>query len=948
MADQITVPTYEQIAVLLSRLATNYSAIASIFEKVFYDTTPQDVTFQMFNEQGEIQTYTIPNRAKDRALILNGSGVPEGFVEGSVGVIYQDTDDGDLYIKETPSGNEGWSLIVDKSYLDNFIIRGSGVPEGNVVAARGTLYLDTEASSLYIKTTMTGNDGWKLLSFDIDMSLFADIDLSNLSEIGQAVLDNKANINLSNLSAIGRAVINNKANIDLDNLSAEGQAIIDSKASVDLDNLSETGQNIIDSKANINLSNLSDIGQAKINSKADINLSNLSTEGNMKLKYYEPFAINTGVTKYGNNVTLSTNEEEVYKAQNVVASGSISFNKALVTDFSLDSYCYSNVLVDYHSLANYTPEEGSSVVGTFELCVSFTTGSDIMELQAIIGGFQVHKDPVCFYIKNGKLYVAMNCTEDSIVPDESEEEEVSESEGNYKYLNSILPNTYYTIRIKYSGTWLIYLDDVLMGELFDSPLSLGGSTGKDFVTFGVAYFGSNDFQAPFQGTLDLNGTYFITTATDDTTGELVETRWLGALEVDPQDAKWVEIIGENLYSGVCTLTTCTGITQVTESSSKNVSSFANGTYYIFKDAQNSQLSLASAFCVSKSQPATIVTQDWVSPSNMTGNGIWGGTDFALMSTQAPQINPLYYMFDGKTNICRLFYKNVGPRRFYVYTPKPVKLSKVAFTSVRASGYYPPNTVTVRGSNDMVNFTDLGSIEMLDTANDKIRELVTSANDFYQYFEFYMTGTQSSTKIPEQATIREIKMEGQAIIGVSTDSEVYWVDTSTYPVNLNILKQNSVKINNNLVFMGKCTIENGAVVDGSIYNRPFNACPYHRVLINSDYETVGNVTTWYNLYSDNWCEQGGCENFLSGKTSENSIQVTHPIAYINENYFATGILNTSVNPTSADDNIIYIHKDNNGKQMVFKFSRNLTARATGIDWESKGYVNEYYGRLKTTN
>ena len=48
----------------------------------------------------------------------------------------------------------------------------------------------------------------------------------------------KANINLSNLSATGRAVINGKANVDLDNLSEEGQAIIDGKASISLDNLS--------------------------------------------------------------------------------------------------------------------------------------------------------------------------------------------------------------------------------------------------------------------------------------------------------------------------------------------------------------------------------------------------------------------------------------------------------------------------------------------------------------------------------------------------------------------------------------------------------------------------------------------------------------------------------------------------------------------------------------
>ena len=929
MADQITVPTYEQIAVLLSRLATDYSAIASIFEKVFYDTTPQDVTFKMFDESGNLVEYTIPNRAKDRALILNGSGVPEGNVEASVGAIYQDTNDGNMYIKETPDGNEGWSLIVDKSYLDNFIVRGSGVPEGNVVASRGTLYLDTEASSLYIKTTMTGNTGWKLLSFDIDMSLFADIDLSNLSEIGQAILDNKANINLSNLSATGRAVINGKANVDLDNLSEEGQAIIDGKASISLDNLSVTGQAILDNKANASLNNLSDEGQAVIESKANINLSNLSDTGNLKFQF-EPFAINTGTFRGNGNESLYTNMSELYRARNINETATLTVNKALVSGFLTDTYCTSKYQVHYSSLEEYNPDDKSfSIESTFELSFNFITGENITDFQAITGGYLAHRDPISVYIKNGKLYLAVNCTEESIAPDEGEDAEDNDSdESTYTFLTSLSPQAYYSVKLIYNGSWVAYINDTKVGELSGNISNLGDNEGKDYIAFGVAYFGGDSYRAPFLGTLDLDGT-FIKIGNDIV--------WNGVIEASATDVQWTEPARSRLISDSCILTTCTGVSRNTEKSSRSISSYADGTYYVFKSVLNSQFVLASTFLISRNQPRDITTTAWESPSNLTNNGVWDGDSFAIMSTVVPAYNQLFRMFDGKTTYCRLFVDNKGPRSFYAYNPKPVRLTKVILTSQK-SGYYPPNTVTIRGSNDMINFTDLGTVKMQNVANGKTREVIINTDEFYQYFEFYLTGEQT-VRVPVQGTLREVKMIGEAIDSVETNKEIYWLDTSSFPVNLKILKQNNLKISNNLVFVGKCTIEYGEILSDNIYNRPFNACPYKRTLIDKKYDTSNN--TWMNLYSDNWCEQGG-ENTFTQSSSANGVVIDLLSSYINKNYYANGSLNamTTFNPTTSTYNTIYVDKTEN--QVTFKFGGTLTNRVEGINWETKGYTQEYYG------
>ena len=160
MADTINIATFEQIATILSKLATNYSNMALTFYNVFYNPTPMDVTFQMFDEAGVLQTYTIPNRAKDRNLILNGEGSPEGAIAGGYGTIYQDTSNGEIYAKETPNGNTGWNVLITKNILDTFIMHGNGSPEGVVEAERGVLYIDQTSVQLYFKATSTGTTGW--------------------------------------------------------------------------------------------------------------------------------------------------------------------------------------------------------------------------------------------------------------------------------------------------------------------------------------------------------------------------------------------------------------------------------------------------------------------------------------------------------------------------------------------------------------------------------------------------------------------------------------------------------------------------------------------------------------------------------------------------------------------------------------------------------------------
>lgn len=226
MADNlITAATYEQIATMLSKLATNYSNLASVFYDVFYNTTPTDVTFQMYDESGTLQTYTIPNRAKDLQNLLSGEGAPENLVDGGKGTLYQDLLNGDLYIKETPEGNDGWTQFATKDFLKNILIQGNGEPnEVGIVAPMGTLYIQVDAGSLWIKTTVTGSQGWERIS--TSSNTFASRSLDNLTEDGYKVF---ANPSLSNLSEDG---VNRFANRSLNNLDTEGNARFEEKENI--------------------------------------------------------------------------------------------------------------------------------------------------------------------------------------------------------------------------------------------------------------------------------------------------------------------------------------------------------------------------------------------------------------------------------------------------------------------------------------------------------------------------------------------------------------------------------------------------------------------------------------------------------------------------------------------------------------------------------------------
>ena len=177
--------TYEQIVTLLTQLATNYSNMASVFYDVFYNSEPENVTFEMFDESGVLREYTVKNLALSNKYRVTGNGDPEGNVIAKRGTIYQDLASGNLYIKRIEDGNEGWAKLINKAFLDTYILQGNTNPNGVVSAATGTLYVDMDSATLYICIDETQKEWSSVSPSFLD---YASRDLDNITTAGMNVI----------------------------------------------------------------------------------------------------------------------------------------------------------------------------------------------------------------------------------------------------------------------------------------------------------------------------------------------------------------------------------------------------------------------------------------------------------------------------------------------------------------------------------------------------------------------------------------------------------------------------------------------------------------------------------------------------------------------------------------------------------------------------------------
>ena len=165
MADEID---YKLIERQLAILMTNSVAFSSKLYDMFVSTTPMDVQFNVWTALDEFETITVPNRAKGNIPASFGKGTPEGVISASYGTMYIDQDDGSIYIKTTIEGPNGWLKLVTDVDLSNHN-RSKSAHDG-VLAKIDGAYANGVASTFIVADAI---DGVEHDSEDLDDSYYA-------------------------------------------------------------------------------------------------------------------------------------------------------------------------------------------------------------------------------------------------------------------------------------------------------------------------------------------------------------------------------------------------------------------------------------------------------------------------------------------------------------------------------------------------------------------------------------------------------------------------------------------------------------------------------------------------------------------------------------------------------------------------------------------------------
>ena len=129
------------VMINLSQLLTNVTEMTNLYFDMFFSTEPMDLSLSQYDAEGNLKTYILPNRAKDR-LALMGTENPNGNLASYVGTLYLDVTSRTLYIKTTGmEDTTGWKVIIFEEKIAE------------------PLYVDYATGTLKIRTDHTPAEG---------------------------------------------------------------------------------------------------------------------------------------------------------------------------------------------------------------------------------------------------------------------------------------------------------------------------------------------------------------------------------------------------------------------------------------------------------------------------------------------------------------------------------------------------------------------------------------------------------------------------------------------------------------------------------------------------------------------------------------------------------------------------------------------------------------------
>lgn len=105
----------------LAELLQNTVNMTSVFYDLFINPVPMDVELKQWDNEGNIVTVSIPNRAKDNQRATVGTVDPEGVVVAPVGSFYVNSTNNAFYVKVSGDDSTGWKVTPTDEGIQAYI-----------------------------------------------------------------------------------------------------------------------------------------------------------------------------------------------------------------------------------------------------------------------------------------------------------------------------------------------------------------------------------------------------------------------------------------------------------------------------------------------------------------------------------------------------------------------------------------------------------------------------------------------------------------------------------------------------------------------------------------------------------------------------------------------------------------------------------------------------------
>lgn len=385
----------------------------------------------------------------------------------------------------------------------------------------------------------------------------------------------------------------------------------------------------------------------------------------------------------------------------------------------------------------------------------------------------------------------------------------------------------------------------------------------------------------------------------------------------------------------CFLTTCDGRTvQVENQVTQDFETFPNSEYRLFRDINTGFLTPVDSFVISKTLP---INADIVGRLT-NNNGVLSGfsaNSYAQIVQQVPlaSANSFEFVFKFNYGTSTSIQSIFAERNVAYFSQISISASGELYCQLSNNhssvniGSGTGSTTLTSGNAYYVKLSFDGSVYKVylsstgEFSGEESEEIsITSSAKLLNYNWNIGCSALSSYEQPFNQGSIDLKESYINIDGQrwwSGESKL-WLDISTTPANLKV----DGVINNDLVYIGNCTINNGIIT--ALHNRYFNACPYRRDLVDS----YQNGASKYAVYSDGWCEQEGVYNkTASGQSTINLLK-----NYINGQYqvlltpqFSSNLTNMTALYSKATSSFIVIGENHSSNYYE--------------QWQARGYIEK---------